>query len=248
MAVKESSTRLKRDFGRIKRAPSHARKKHQELQYQLKSAKKSFKTEMDNAYRRDYFYRVHNEMMKRQLQRHLDIVGDEDPKESEPVVQHQLEERIRVQQVLCDLSKDLNPEDIVARKVLAINYMVALASRQELQTHKPKSTPAYQDVVKKESPVSDPDPSPQLDEFPLILGKTQCIFCIGNERYSYDQRTRTFERASHMWAHIENVHLKHLEQLIPCGHPVCKTQKLVLTSVMHFKNHVAKVHRVNLWP
>jgi hypothetical protein len=125
---KESRIRLRWEYGAIKRASKQEQKEHEELGKQLRNMTKSFRTEIEDANRKDYFYRIHNEMMKRQLQRHLDTVGDEDPGEPEPVVQNQLEERIRVQEVLCDLSKDLSFKDIVARKVMAINRMVALAS------------------------------------------------------------------------------------------------------------------------
>jgi hypothetical protein len=50
--------------------------------------------------------------------------------------------------------------------------MTALASRQEIQTLKPLPTPVHADLIKKESPALTPDPFPQLDEFPLRLGKT----------------------------------------------------------------------------
>jgi hypothetical protein len=242
---KESRIRLRREYGAIKQAPMQVQKVHKELGNQLRNATKSFRTEIEGTNRKDYLYRIHNERIKRQLQRHLDTVRDEDPGEPQPVVQHQLEERMRTQEVLCNLSKDLSFEDITARKVLAINCMVALASRQVPQTHKP--IPACGDLVKKE-PLSSPNsqPFPQLDEFPLTLGNTQCIFCIGNERYPYDQRTRTFKRVSHMRDHVESVHLKRLDQLIHCSHPVCKAQGLVFSSVTDFKNHVATVHRVNL--
>jgi hypothetical protein len=63
----------------------------------------------------------------------------EDTKDVEPIIGHQLEERTRLQQVLCDLSKDLSPQAIVARKVIAIDLMIALASRQEA----PDSPTAY---------------------------------------------------------------------------------------------------------
>jgi hypothetical protein len=190
------------DFVTIKRAPKQTQKEHEELGKQVRNATKSFKTEIEAANRKDYFYRIHNEMMKRQLQRYLDKpVVEEEAEDPEPVVQHQLEERMRVQRLLCDLSKDLSPQDIVSRKILAIDAMTALASRQELQTRKPRSTPAYEDPIKKEPPslAPTPDPFPQLDGFPLVLGKIQCIFCIGNEWYSYDQRTRAFKRVSHIW-------------------------------------------------
>ncbi|PVH72161.1 hypothetical protein DL98DRAFT_553311 [Cadophora sp. DSE1049] len=111
------------------------------------------RAEIEDAYRKDYFFRIHNEMMKRQLKReqHLTTV-EEDVKDVEPGIEHQLEERTQLQQVLCDLSIDLSPQEVVARKILAINLMIALASRQELQTHKPRSTRAPQPALKKITP------------------------------------------------------------------------------------------------
>ena len=246
----ESRLRLREDYRTIKQAPKLKQQEHEELGKQLRNAIKSFRTEIDAANRKEYFYHIHNEMMmKRQLQRHLDKIGiEEEVEDPEPAVEHQLEEWTWVQQVLCDLSKDLSPQDTVARKILAIDAMTALASRQELQTRKPRSAPAHEVLIKKESPAPTPEPFPQLDEFPLVLGKTQCIFCIGNERYTYNKRTRSFKRVSHMWDHVENLHLKYLEKLISCGHPICKAQGMAFNTVMVFKNHVATVHKVDLRP
>jgi hypothetical protein len=103
-------------------------------------------------------------MMKRQLNK--SVVEEE----VEPVVEHQLEERTQLQEILCDFSKGLSPQDIVSRKVFAINLMTALASRQEFQTHKPRLAPAPQVLIKKECPA--PDPFPQPHEFPLVCEKT----------------------------------------------------------------------------
>jgi hypothetical protein len=49
-----------------------------------------------------------------------------------------------------------------------------------------------------------------------------------------------------MMDHVENLHLSKLPaaQMIIYYHPVCKTEGLVLKSVMHFKNHVATVHGI----
>jgi hypothetical protein len=250
--VKDSSVQLRHVYGCINRAPPPQQNVHKELRNELKNAKKGFKTEMNEAYRKNYFYQVHNVMMKRQLQRSLDMGGDAVAEDPEPPIEHQLAERMRVQQLLCDLKKDLSPEKIVSRKILAINAQTALASRQEPQTRKPKPASTFVDPVKKEPDISSgsalPNPFPQLDDFPLILGKTQCIFCIGNERYTYDQRTRSFKRVSHMWDHVENLHLKYLDELISCGHPICKAQGVAFNTVMFFKNHVATVHKVDLRP
>jgi hypothetical protein len=174
--MKESYVQLRREYGCINRAPVQEQNEHKELRSQLKNAKKGFKTEMDEAYRKDYFYPVHNVMMKRQLQRHLDAGDDEDAEEPEPPIEHQLAERMRVQELICDIVKDLSPEEIVSHKILAVDAQTALASRQEAQTSKPKPAPAFVDPVRKEPQTStgipSPDPFPQLDEFPLVLGKT----------------------------------------------------------------------------
>jgi hypothetical protein len=197
---------------------------------------------------------IYNAMMKRQLNRPLNKTAVEE--EAEPIIEHQLEERTQLQLILCDLSKDLSSQAIVTRKVYAINLQIALASRKELMTRQRRSTPACKNPLKEESPVPSPALAPALDpflpasKFSLVMEKTQCISCIGNEALSYEQRTRKFSRVSHMWDHVENTHLRGVlaEQRIPCDHPVCKARGFVLKGVQHFKNHVAVVHKVDLRP
>jgi hypothetical protein len=249
---KESHTRIKWDYKFIKRAPKEISEAHKKLAQQLKAATKSLEAELEAEHRKDYFFYIHNEMMKRQLNRPLNETVVEE--EAEPVIEHQLEERTRLQLVLCDLSKDLSPEAIVARKVYTINLQIALASRKELMTRQRQSTPACKDPLKEESPA--PALTPALDpflpasKFPLVMEKTQCIFCVGNEALSYEQRTRKFKRVSHMWDHVENIHLRGVptEWRIICHHPVCKAEGLVLEDIQLFKNHVATVHEVKLRP
>jgi Protein of unknown function (DUF3435) len=247
---KELYTEIKWEYKYIKRAPKKVGKEYEDLRKKLKNAKKSLEDEIEDAYRKDYFFQIHNEMMKRQLNRQLNKAVVEEVEEVEPVIEHQLAERTQLQQVLCDFSTGLSPQDIVSRKVSAINLFVALASRQEFQTRtrKPRSVPASKDLIKGESPAPEPFPPP--GEFPLVCKKTQCIICIGNERLSYEQRTRTFKRVSHMWDHVEDVHLSKLTAEGPfiCHHPVCKARGWVVNKVMWFKNHVARVHEINLRP
>jgi hypothetical protein len=97
-------------------------------------------------------------MMKRQLEKTVE-------EDVNPIIQHQLEERTRLQQILCDFPRDVKPQDIISRKVLAINLIIALASRQEFQARKPRFAPAPQVLIKKER---DPNPFPQPHDFPLV--------------------------------------------------------------------------------
>jgi cell division protein ZapA (FtsZ GTPase activity inhibitor) len=164
LRFKELYTKLKSEYKFIKQAPKRIREKHDDLCKQLRNAKKNVKDKIENAYRRDYFFCIHNEIMERQLNKSMV------EEEVEPVVKHQLEERTQFQEVLRDFSKDLGPQDIVSRKVFAINLIIALASRQEFQTHKPRLAPAPQVLIKKECPA--PDPFLQLYESPLVCEKT----------------------------------------------------------------------------
>jgi hypothetical protein len=89
--VKQLSTQIKWEYKFIKRAPKKIKKEHKDLGKELTNAKKSLRDDIDKAYRKDYFFCIHNEMMKRQLDK---TVEEEDV---EPVIQHQLEERTRLQ-------------------------------------------------------------------------------------------------------------------------------------------------------
>jgi hypothetical protein len=197
-AVMRRELRYKYKF--VKQAPMKEAKEYQDLGRQLTNARKSFNSEVNLAFKKDYIFRSHNEQMKRQLDK--TYVADV---YVEPVVQHQLEERTRLQLILCDFSMDLDIKNIIDRKIHAINLMVALASKQEPQRQ--RASPICDAPVKEESPHPDPESTPVA--IPLVCEKTQCIICIGEERYSYGYRTRRFRRVSHMMDHVENVHLKY---------------------------------------
>jgi len=208
------------------------------------NAKKSLRDKIADAYRKDYFFRIHNEVMKRQLKRPPNqTMAEEDV---EPFIEYQLEERTLLQHVLYDLSKISSPQDVVARKVVAINLMMALASRQDFQIRKRRSALVPHMLIKRDPP--DSEPYLQPNPFPLVCEKTQCIVCVGNERPPHNQRARTFPCVSYMMDHVENLHLRQqpTDQKIICHHPVCKAEALVLNNVMHFKKHVARVHGITL--
>ncbi|KAG4414937.1 hypothetical protein IFR04_011914 [Cadophora malorum] len=193
-------------------------------------------------------------MMERQLNRPLKEPVEEGV---ESLIEHQLEERTQLQLVLCDLSKDLSAQAIVALKVSAVNLQIALASAAK-GTHDSLATTLsnLQDSLKGQSPVCRAAPTPALDslapasQIPLVLEKTQCIFCTGNEALSYGQRTRELRRPSHMEDYVEPIHVHDVpvEQQIICQHPICKAGGLIPDGVVLSKHHVARVHKVRLRP
>jgi hypothetical protein len=159
---------------------------------------------------------------------------------SSPLLYTSFKSGTRLQEVLCDLSRYLSPRGIIARKILAIDLIIALGSRQELQTHKPRLTRLPLSTLKQQTLKF----SPQLPKFPVVCEKTQCIFYLGNEQLTYEQRTFRFSRVSHMMDHVERVHLKHQQvtERVVCHHPVCISRGLVLQNVNHFKNLVQVEH------
>lgn len=241
--TRDLKDKIKSEHRFIKQAPKQDQVEYQELQKQLTSTKKSLKKEIDNAKRKEYFFSIHNEIIKRQLKRQQKPnVSQNDKADSEPVYVHQLRERARLQQVLCDLSKDLSPQEIRTRKILAVNLITALSSRQELQTQKSRLTRASLSALKQHSP------PPQLPNFPVVCQKTQYIFCLRNKQLSYKQRTFTFSRVSHIIDHVERVHLKHqpVSERVLCHHPVYVSRNLILHNIQHFKFHVQTEHRIKL--
>ncbi|KAM3080998.1 hypothetical protein ACMFMG_004957 [Clarireedia jacksonii] len=237
--------KIKWDYKFIKYTPSATRKQYEDLRKQLTNTKKSLKDKIENEFRKDYFFRIHNKIIKKQLNRQPSKTTEEI--ESIPVLHHQLKERHELQQILCDFSKGMSHYEINSRKVAAINLMVALASRQEFRIRKPRPEAASQEIDMLQPPSQL---SPLPDQYPVVCAKTQCIICIGNERLSYGQRIRTFRRVAHMWDHVENVHLRNQapNDTFVCHHPICKAKGLLLSSITEFKSHVARVHRIELRP
>jgi len=218
-------------------APPEIREECEQLRRQIASLEKQREQAIKVEYRREYFYRIHNEELERQLKR---VKQD---KYIEPVVHHQLPERARLQEVICDLSKDLGPHDIVSRRVRSIDLMVALSRRREVQCLKRTSRSCSESI---EQPLPK-EQRPLKDQFPLACKKTQCIICIGDDRSTYEYRTRTYSTSNKMMNHVES-HLESipLGQRISCRHPVCQSEGLVLNNLEQFKNHVATVHGIAL--
>jgi hypothetical protein len=244
--LNELHNELKATYGFINRAPEEKIQEHKQVQQRLKNAKKSLTDELNAAYRKDYFFRIHNEMMKMSL----DQTAIEEPGD-EPMVQHALEERNQLQVVLGDFSRDLTSQEIVSRKVTAVTLFVALASRRECQTRQPRRPSAKcKDPIKQEYPSLAPPPSPQPAPLPLVCKKSQCIICFWDLRLPEKDRRREFSRVSHMMTHVERL---HLSKLLPGEKPVCRDPQcspggagLFFDEIMHFKNHVARAHNINL--
>lgn len=166
--MKELHTKIKWKYRFINQAPKKFANEYKDLCKQLKNARKSLANEIEDIYKKYYFFQIHNKIIKKQLNRSLNQAVVEEEDDIEPIIEHQLLERTQLQQILCDFSIGLTPQAIVSRKVSAINLFVTLAFRQEFQTRtcKPRSIPVSKDLIKRESPT--PKPSQPVVEFPIV--------------------------------------------------------------------------------
>ena len=220
-----------------KGAETEMEKRYQRLVRKINSTTKKWEEVIKKEYRRQYFYRIHNEELQRQLNR------VETEEYVEPVIHHQLLERTQLQEVICHFPKNLSPEDVVQRRIHAIDLMVVLCSRREAP--KPRSVSSgessnassHGDDSEASPPTSSESP-PDPEPFPLICEKTQCIFfCNGK---------RTFSRPAKMMDHVESHLRRELGETVACRHPVCEAAGLVPENVKLFKLHVQTVHGIKL--
>ncbi|KAL5625695.1 hypothetical protein FOBRF1_000038 [Fusarium oxysporum] len=241
--IKRKSYAIRLEYKFIRLAPKMVRREYAQMRRDLINAEKRFRDEMTAVYQEACRRRFHDDELERQLR------GEHVNKEAEPMLIHHLPERTYLQKILCDFNTGLSIKDITERKVKAIDGMVALACRREIRGPILKkdeenltTIPALDDKDK------GPPPAEVVNPFPLILEKTQCIYCVGDEKLSQADRTRKFSRVSHMMDHVERVHLRRepVRATWVCHHPNCKPLGDFLKSLDHFKNHVQRTHGVRL--
>lgn len=190
-------------------------------------------------YRADYFRRRPTEDVEKQ------ISGQEEEEYIEPVVELQIPQRTQLAELICTRGTDITPQNAVQRRIQTAELMQALCGCCEVpRRYRLQAALPARPVVKEESF----DTNPVSCVFPLICGKAQCLFCIGDESKDYEVRVGSFCRPAKMMDHVEQVHLKGKdpEASIECCHPTCKSQGLVLEHLQHFKSHVQTVHGTTL--
>jgi hypothetical protein len=115
---------------------------------------------------------------------------------NEPMIQHQVQERAQLAELICTIAQDPIKQDILKRHISTIDLMVALCHRRELQRrYQPRVMHLEEPPIKEE--FLDPQP------FPVACRKTQCPFCIGDEAKNYEERTPSFSRPSAMMNRVE---------------------------------------------
>ncbi|KAK3935373.1 hypothetical protein QBC46DRAFT_453549 [Diplogelasinospora grovesii] len=192
-------------------------------------------------YRADYFYNRPTWDIERQAR------GEEEEEEEEydePAIDLLIPERAQLAEILCKQPEGLSHEDLIRLRIQAAELWVALCGKRETARCRRIRRRARPEVsVKEETPASDP--------FPLLMQKTQCPRCIGDEMLPYEIRTFPFCRPAVMNDHFDREHLGGMKEnerrnLIFCDHPKCKEEGMKLKNLDHFRAHVMSVHGVEL--
>lgn len=226
--------------------PKEKRKEHEDLRKQLTNAKKNLRSEIEDAYRKDSFFQIHSEMMKRQLQKRLyKTVVEEDAenaKDIEPVIEHRLEKRTRLQQVPCHLSKDLSPQATAARKLPATNPTAAPVS-----TRTPNPQAEFRSSLQGSSQKKNLlllIPFYYFMNFPSSVRRPSVYFA--SEMSGFHTTIRLAPSTAFLtWRTALNIFI-----CVTCQQgngqsatPLCVR---LVNNAIHFKNHVATVHKINL--
>ncbi|KAK3934986.1 FluG domain-containing protein [Diplogelasinospora grovesii] len=121
----------------------------------------------------------------------------------------------------------------LAEILVSAELMTALDYKREMAKRKRILQRAHADDFVKEK-------SPRPDPFPLLMRKTQCPRCIGDERQSYEERTFSCRPA-----HLKEIEERERNNLIFCDHPKCREDGVKLKHLDHFRNHVQTVHGIS---
>ena len=148
-------------------------------------------------------------------------------------------ERAQLAEILCHQPEDLSFTELLELRIQTAELMVALCDKRETVKREIRQrAPAV--VMVKETP-------PEPDPFPLLMQRTQCPRCIGDEGLSYEERTFKYCRPSVMYDHFDREHAKQLRgQQFSCNHPRYKGEAPEFMDLNHFKNHVKRIHGVKL--
>jgi len=156
-------------------------------------------------------------------------------------IQYALPERAEVVHWTCNATQALKSHERFKGRIRAIEARAALCRRQETRRYRPRLTVKQQ---RADSSTDELD-SGVVDLFPIECRPKQCIFCLGDDRKPYLERTYEYTRANKMMNEVE----KHLRRFGPgdkvaCPHPQCKAAGLILPGVQDFKNHTARIHKI----
>ncbi|RYP47628.1 hypothetical protein DL768_006344 [Monosporascus sp. mg162] len=146
-------------------------------QIRLKTAQ--FEKQIVKDWREYYFYNRPTWDIKRQAK------GEPDKEHVELTITLSIPERIKLANILCSRCEDDN--DVLQRRTMAIELMVALCNKRETGKRRRLSPKLKVTPMKEKSP--EFEVKLNVNPFPLLLDVKQCPDCFGDERLTVEERT-----------------------------------------------------------
>lgn len=160
-------------------------------------------------------------------------------------VEHQLEERRRVVELLCQQSSDY--EVNLRHRIDMIEALIALCRAKKIHSSQKRITDNTWGIIDSDISTSlDHNPRPETtnnmstpDSIPEICPSTQCPQCRAKICTPYKTKK-----------HVERMHLRfyQLDEPIPCLLSPCATRNKVCKGHIKFKQHTERKHKHPLFP
>lgn len=240
---KALTEKIKRKYDVVRRAPPDdplvtAKK---QMDAALHREKNNRRNRLLEKARKRHFRNADTSILEAQFGDSYATTSDEDVKPPAPR-QYDVAERGEIVRLTCEPILNATGHGKHAQRLETLRARIALCARQESR-HRARPALAHRSMGSMTSPSQEDI----KDRFPLVCKPTLCIFCLGNEGKSYLGRTFEYSTPHKMMNEAER-HLKRFlpAAKVPCPHPQCKAAGLILSSVVHFKNHAATVHKVFL--
>lgn len=247
---KRLTAKIRAKYGPVKHAPREDPwvKEKKDVDAALHREKTNRRSRMVDKARKRHFRNADTDTLEAQFADTAISASAKDAELTRPL-KYNIPERDVVIRLTCEPVTDLTDREKHVRSIEAIKARAALCRRQESQRRgRPRSTFKPKELMNPPEGLAEDSEEDTTDYFPLICRPTQCPFCLGEERKSYEDRTFEYCRPNKMMEHVQEAHLRKYasNDEINCEHPTCKANSLTLPSVMAFKRHTAKVHQINL--
>jgi hypothetical protein len=219
--LKEQRAQLKRGKYRIE---GHENEEEiRQLTNKIRTRRAYREKQVVKEYREDYFYHRPTWDIEQQTR------GEDEEEYMEPVIDVHVPERARLANILCHQPDGLTEDQILKRRVEAIQLMVALCDKRETaKRHRVQQNARARSHIKTEPSEAGSEPEPSLNQFPLLMQAGQCPDCIGDEQLSLEERTFTYCRPTVRNDHFDDQHLVERERALQrggrmvCTHPACR--------------------------
>jgi len=170
--------------------------------------------------------------IERQFSGEVEEVEEAEEEYVAPAIELDILERAELAEILVNQPESLGDEELRRLRIRAAELMTALNHRRETAKRRRIRQRAQAGVLVREE-------SPGLDPFPLLMGKTQCPRCIGDESQSYEERTFPYCRPAVRNHHFVSKHLGEMMELernnlIFCDYPKYKEEGVKLKHLAHF--------------